>query len=229
MQLGVNLQSFVEELDPTHQIRMLHEAAVLGLGKHKKPIPAMAHRSKSAWRFANVAMRAAIDHQTTMPMVPIVEETLGKVTNEQLFHAYQALSRDDVPIVVDSGASYSLTPFIEDFVDHLEKSKLENLQGLNATADVKGEGWVEWMIQDHCGTKRMIKTRAHHVPTATMRLFSPQCHFQQEGSGDLRMNKNKTIMQLPDETELEFPYNHHSNLPLMFTTPNCASCRIVPR
>ena len=154
-----------------------------------------------------------------MPMVPIVEETLGKVTNEQLFHACQALSRDDVPIAIDSGASHSLTPFIEDFVDHLEKSKLENLQGLNATADVKGEGWVEWMIQDHCGTKRMIRTRAHHVPTATMRLFSPQCHFQQEGSGDLRMNENKTIMQLPDEMELEFPYNHHSNLPLMFTTP----------
>ena len=102
---------------------------------------------------ASVAMRAAIDYETTLPMVPIVEETLGKITNEQLFNAYQALSRDDVLIVIDSRASYSLTPFIEDFADHLQESTLENLQGLNSTADVKGEGWVEWMIQDYYGTK----------------------------------------------------------------------------
>ena len=114
---------------------------------------------------------------------------------------------------------HSLTPFIEDFTDCLEDSLLENLQGLNAKADIKGKGWVEWMTQDCCGTKRMIRTRAHCVPTATMRLFSPQCHFQQEGSGDIGMNRNKTVLQSPDGMELEFPCNHCSNPPLMFTTP----------
>ena len=55
-------------------------------------------------------MRAAINHRTTLLMVPIVEETLGKVTNKQLFNAHQALLRDDVPIAIDSGASL-LDPF----------------------------------------------------------------------------------------------------------------------
>ena len=219
MQLGVNLQSFVETLDPTKSTRLLKEAVRFGLGEQKTPLPGLIRRSNSTWRFANVAMRAAIDCRTVMPMEPVVEETMKGVSNEQLFNAYNASSRDDVPIAIDSGASHSLTPFAEDFTDHLEDTTLEQLQGLNARADVKGEGWVEWMVQDYCDTKRMIRTRAHYVPTATIRLFSPQCHLQQEGSGELKMTKNETIPQLSDQTELEFPCNCHSNLPLMMQAP----------
>ena len=35
------------------------------------------------------------------------------------------------------------------------------------------------------------------------------------------MNKIKTVLHLTDGTDMEFPYNHGSNLPLMFLTGKC--------
>ena len=51
-----------------------------------------------------------------------------------------------VPIVIDTGVSYSLTPHKKDFVGLMEKPDIEKLYGLSATAKVQGMGWVEWKI-----------------------------------------------------------------------------------
>ena len=71
--------------------------------------------------------------------------------SEELIRHYQALNANNVPIVIDSGASYALTPFFEDFITPLKCSKIESLQGLSAKANVKGEGLVEWTIVDMFG------------------------------------------------------------------------------
>ena len=62
------------------------------------------------------------------------------------------------------------------------------------------------------------------MPSATIRLFSPQDFFQSNDGGELSLKKNKAVLSLPDGTDLEFPYNHRSNLPLMLLAPEGTWC-----
>jgi hypothetical protein len=62
----------------------------------------------------------------------------------------------------------------------------------------------------------MIATDAYYVPDASIRLFSPQSQANQH-AGRCVTQGQKTTLELPDQTVLEFPYNPHSNLLLMLT------------
>ena len=86
--------------------------------------------------------------------------------------------KNDAPIVLDTGASISVTPYESDFVSDLEECDVE-LHGLSDTVKVEGIGWVEWSIQDSFGQVAKIRTRAYLVPAGNIRLFSPQAYFKQ--------------------------------------------------
>jgi hypothetical protein len=82
-------------------------------------------------------------------------------------HPFQAavfLSSDlvgfQVPIVFDTGASFSLTPFLEDFVDGIEPATEKEMNGINSSVKIEGVGWVEWTIRDVFGHVCLIHTRA---------------------------------------------------------------------
>ena len=100
-------------------------------------------------------------------MPPIVEECLLD-EKKKLINSFQAVMRDEVPVVIDTGASFSLTPFREDFVGPMEETNTDNLQGLNAQAEVKGEGEVKWHVRDVFGVGWKVKTKALFVPSATI-------------------------------------------------------------
>ena len=57
----------------------------------------------------------------------------------------------NVPIVFDTGASISITPFKNDFVEPLEPPDVTEINGINSSAAIKGIGWVEWTIRDQFG------------------------------------------------------------------------------
>jgi hypothetical protein len=122
---------------------------------------------------------------------------------------------DDLPIVIDTGASTSLTPNIADFVGELQLSKTTEITGLNSTSTIKGVGTVEGSSCDVFGTIRVIRTPAYYVPDATIRLFSPQTYFKENGHGECRVNSTGTSLELADGSMLEFPYNRGSNLPMI--------------
>ena len=75
------------------------------------------------------------------------------------------------PIVIDTGASVSVTPNASDFVGGLATDNLPDLRGLSHTSKVTGTGLVEWSIYNVHGRIRKIRTRAFYVPDATIRLF----------------------------------------------------------
>jgi hypothetical protein len=54
----------------------------------------------------------------------------------------------NVPVVIDTGASFSITPFEEDFVSPLEQADTNAMHDLADSVLVKGVGWVEWTIRD---------------------------------------------------------------------------------
>ncbi len=71
---------------------------------------------------------------------------------------YISRKRGELPIVIDSGASYSVTPTLADFVGPIEPCSNKELNQLNATIKVIGHGTVKWKIQDLFGTVRSVKT-----------------------------------------------------------------------
>jgi len=58
-------------------------------------------------------------------------------------------NKSDVPIVIDSGPSQSITPMTSDFIgkSHMD----EPIQGLSATTRIKGIGTIRWNIRDSRG------------------------------------------------------------------------------
>jgi hypothetical protein len=111
----------------------------------------------------------------------------------------------EVPIVIDTGASWSVTPCIQDFVSEITSS-FEKLQSLDGSIDVSGSGIIEWQIQDQDGILKIIRHRALYVPTAGVRLFSPQTYFKEHNGGSLECQQKGLILTLHDGSRLTFPW-----------------------
>ena len=81
--------------------------------------------------------------------------------------------QSELPIIIDTGASISLTPVISDFVGDIELADLDSLQGLSSKTQVCGQGTVKWKVQDMFGMVRTLKTKAYYVTEESIRLMSP--------------------------------------------------------
>jgi hypothetical protein len=139
-------------------------------------------------------------------------------------HPFQAavfLSSDlvgfQVPIVFDTGASFSLTPFLEDFVDGIEPATEKEMNGINSSVKIEGVGWVEWTIRDVFGHVCLIRTRAYYIPESSICLFSPQQYCKEHGKGPHGyFDHEKLEFTTSSGTKMTFPYSNDGNLPLMF-------------
>jgi hypothetical protein len=132
---------------------------------------------------------------------------------------YFSQKEGELPIVINSGASYSVTLNINNFVGPIRPCSTNELNGLNAKIrTVVGDGDVQWKVQDVLGTIHTISAAAYYVPDAGVRLFSPQLYFMKHQCGSYFMDYKGSLLTLPDGTTLQFPYNNGSSLPLMLTT-----------
>ena len=131
---------------------------------------------------------------------------------------YLSEKDDELPIVIDTGASVSVTPNINDFQGPIRPCELTKLKGLNSSANVVGVGNVKWMIRDVFGCTREIVTVAYYVPNASIGLFSSQTYFKEKMQGELHVNAHRSQLTLHDGSRVEFPFSHNGNLPIMLTT-----------
>ena len=69
---------------------------------------------------------------------------------------YFSRKEGELPIVIGSGTSYSVTPNINDFVGPIRPCSTTELNGLNAKITVAGEGELQWKFQDVFGRIRTI-------------------------------------------------------------------------
>ena len=107
----------------------------------------------------------------------------------ETFHQVCFVDSSRMEIVLDTGATISVTPFRDDFVEWEDKSTA-TLSGITADAEVCGVGTVLWKIKDDRGRTQHVPTRAYYVPQAQVRLFSPQNYFA-ENKGN---SKQKYMM-----------------------------------
>ena len=101
---------------------------------------------------------------------------------------YVSSSGDELPIVIDTGASNSITPCPGDFIGEIKRSRLQSLKQVNGTTPVCGEGNVVWNIEDFYGTRRSVTTASYFVPSATIFfIFTSSLHWNKRHSkNDIR-------------------------------------------
>ncbi|OEU11009.1 hypothetical protein FRACYDRAFT_193219, partial [Fragilariopsis cylindrus CCMP1102] len=109
---------------------------------------------------------------------------------------YHSNKPDELPIVIDTGASCSITPVHSDFISTIQPSKVPVLNNISGTTAVVGQGTIEWNIQDANGIVKPIQTSAYYVPQATIRLFSPQVYINNDKSKTSEMTLNSRGINL---------------------------------
>ena len=127
---------------------------------------------------------------------------------------FSKVSQQDTPIVIDTGASSSVSPFKEDFVSFKESHS--TVIGIGARAAVEGHGTVRWTIFDSEGKETTVETEAIYMPSASIRLYSPQAHFRKARNGSLFLDGRGVKVLFPhDKATYTFPHHEPSMLPLM--------------
>jgi hypothetical protein len=217
LNFDINLTDFVRMIDPLHTFRLLkllHSSTMF----HRHPVKiSSSNRSCFPLQCTATTNINPIHAPSFQFASAFLHSSPSAETDSE---SYSFLSKsDDLPIVLDTGASTSLTPILSDFIGPLEPAQLSEIRGLTATTKVVGRGKVQWTIRDYWNVTGVIETDAYYVPDASIRLFSPQFYFQEyQNNGRCIIQGMKTTLELPDKTILEFPYNPQSNLPLMLLT-----------
>ena len=81
-----------------------------------------------------------------------------------------------IPCVWDTGASFGLTPFRDDFIEYHEvEIPVEDITKVNT---VIGLGRVMWKFRTVSGEIVHLPIVAYHLPETNIRLFSPQTFHQ---------------------------------------------------
>jgi hypothetical protein len=131
---------------------------------------------------------------------------------------YVSTNNDDLPIVIDTGTSCTITPSLSDFTSKPTKPDTATLGSLTTIqTKVSGQGPIEWDIEDVNGVYKKLRTISYYVPEATIRLFSPQAYFKSNPSGRLTLDIDGITLHMPCGTNLKFPIQPGSNLPIMLT------------
>ena len=104
---------------------------------------------------------------------------------------YGGLSQTTVPLIVNTGASVCISPRQEDFITYAPSTV--RIRDLSSSNKVSGEGMVRWSVWDKNGNLTTIEVPCYHIPTAEVRLLSPQVLLGLAGgtsvqtSADLRL------------------------------------------
>ena len=133
----------------------------------------------------------------------------------------------ELPIVIDTGASISLTPNRDDFVSF--EATESSVHGIGAVSKVLGTGKVRWKIYDMNNKTHVIETRALYMPEATIRLFSPQTHFQEHNNGEMHVTPTRVNITFPNNNmPMVFPFQQGNNLPLILPLSQKANTCYYP-
>ncbi|CAJ1959927.1 unnamed protein product [Cylindrotheca closterium] len=119
------------------------------------------------------------------------------------------------PIIWDSGATTSISPYKDDFVGKLEPAPLGlKLRGIASGLEIKGIGHVAWSVVDTTGMLQTIKVPALYVPSATARLLSTSSLLQTYTDESISMNADHLQLSGSDKTSsVHVDHNPSTNLP----------------
>jgi hypothetical protein len=115
-------------------------------------------------------------------------------------------------VIVDSGASVCVSPHRSDFLSY--KPSNMKIKDLSASNTVNGEGIVRWSFRDVNGFAVSVELHGYHLPSASVRLLSPQVLLQTIG-GHTHQSLTGINISLLNGVNLIASYCQRSNLPII--------------
>jgi hypothetical protein len=238
LQYGVNLELFSHSIDPLrqwHALRSIVRSELFTCAHAENLVRASEQVSSLAAEISTQLQGAGPASWLDIfrPCCSVAASNFGQVMRLCIFPTYSTLtpttrgttvkafksSTSDslhIPIVFDTGASLSLTPFLDDFDNTPDKSELKELQAVSSATKVEGIGTICWKVIDLYGAVHILKTKAYFVPTAHIWLYSPHAHFRESSKGSLDLNLETLTLRFPKKVKLVFPINQANQLLLMF-------------
>jgi len=135
------------------------------------------------WERATLARRTLLLRQQHFIAFP--------ANNKDAIKSNLTFDSDSYPILVDSGASYTISNDINDFIKPPKESNIR-IKGYNGSYSKTKVGTVKWNIQDDNGKVHSITLPGtYYVPDAEIRMLSPQ-HWAQVAN-DIRGTSSTTF------------------------------------
>jgi hypothetical protein len=135
------------------------------------------------------------------------------------------ITPDQVPIIIDSGASVSITPHLSDFVSPPSPVQPAEIKGIASGLQIHGMGDISYTFTNDLGQPQtLILHNCLYVPQCPVRLLCPRQIGAETGiSGDgfnsLHPRPVLTVNGIP--TTLH--YDSISKLPVLYTNPGITS------
>jgi hypothetical protein len=132
----------------------------------------------------------------------------------------------DPPLIVDTGASVCITPLQSDFETYRPSTmKIKDLSSLNK---VVGDGIISWHIVTNEKNQVTLKLPGFHIPTAVVRLLSPQLLLHQAGGYTHQISTTQfgsSIVCLP--LTMDSVQTHSGHAPAILVTIFVVLIRLV--
>ena len=120
------------------------------------------------------------------------------------------------PVTIDTGATFTITPFCSDFVTGLTSTEGAILHRLVMGLRIEGSGTVHWNLPVDDGSQITLAMTAYYVPEEKRCLLSPQ-HYLQNSSDPTKQHFVITATHmafvLEHRRKATIKYHHHNNLP----------------
>lgn len=135
------------------------------------------------------------------------------------------MTPDMYPIIIDTGASISLSPYASDFTTDLKPVQNMTIKGIASGLPVRGIGTLRYTITTDDGVSRMLLLQdCLYIPQCSIRLLCPRqiglnTGHSTDGFNALSSEPILTIHGHPKTLK----YDKISHLPLLFTTPGIST------
>ena len=150
-------------------------------------------------------------HDLTQRHAPIYFSLLDNPT------CYMSESPTSPPLIVDTGASVCISPIKSDFKTYLPSTM--RIKDLSSSNSVAGEGMLHWHVMDINKKQVTLVLPGFHIPTAEVRLLSPQLLLGQCG-GYSHQTSSKIQIHLESGECLNAHYCARSRLPILQMSTN---------
>jgi hypothetical protein len=212
---GTYFHKFCKSFNPTHLLVLLKGDFAATTRVNEK------YRTTIRDFVAPTQLRDTSDKLALIAATYLQGEFYDVCLHKEIYWGRQQREEVVIPIVIDTGASISITGVKSDFFDGIKAvDPTLKIQGLNHSIQVEGIGKVRWKIRDQIGQIAIVETTAYFIPDAQVRLFSPQLYFIEEQDGRLVLDKDGVTLETAHEgTRLSFPINERNNLPIALPVP----------
>ncbi len=125
----------------------------------------------------------------------------------------------NVILIVDMGASVCITHHHSDFITY-QPSNIK-IKDLSSTNRVKGEGILQWKVEDTKGNTVALDLKGYHIESAEVRLLSPQVLLATYG-GEICQTTQCIQVSLTNRISVNTHFSPCSRLSYSRDTPKLA-------